>query len=157
MSNSTNVNPSTIFHDRTRPFLTNSGHCLENRTGSHLEDEVTATFKTTPIKETRKSLRQFILRNKSNYIEHAKEYKEEIIYMKALKALNKNRSENPAYKEIFNSLNLWYSYDLKKKNPKWNRTSVDDLTARTLFTEDNTEEELWFWQQTMLNIIQPLY
>ena len=111
-----------------------------------------AKSKTTPIKETRKLLRQFILRNKSNYIEHAKEYKEEIIYMKALKALNKNRSENPAYKEIFNSPNLWYSYDLKKKNPKWNRTSVDDLTARTLFTEDNTDEELWFWQQTMLNI-----
>ena len=43
MSNSTNVNPSTIFHDRTRPFLTNSGHCLENRTGSHLEDEDTPT------------------------------------------------------------------------------------------------------------------
>ena len=103
-----------------------------------MEDEVTATSKTTPIKETRKSLRQFILRNKSNYIEHVKEYKEEINYMKALKALNKSRSENPAYKEIFNSL----IYDLKKKNPKWNRTSVDDLTARTLFTEDNTEEEL---------------
>jgi len=26
-----------------------------------------------------------------------------------------------------------------KKNPKWNRTLVDDLTARTLFTEDNTD------------------
>ena len=57
--------------------------------------------------------------------------------MKALKALSKSRSENPPYKEIFNS----FIYDLKKKNPKWNRTSVDDLTARTLFTEDNTEEE----------------
>ena len=33
-------------------------------------------------------------------------------------------------------------YDLKKKNPKWNRTSVDDLIARTLFTEDNIEEEM---------------
>jgi len=53
--------------------------------------------------------------------------------MKALKALNKSGSENPACKkEIFNSLN----YDLKKKYPKWSRTSVvDDLTARTLFTE----------------------
>ena len=60
--------------------------------------------------------------------------------MKALKALSKSRSENPAYKEIFNSL----IYDLKKKNPKWNKTSVDDhdLTARALFMEDNTDEEL---------------
>ena len=72
--------------------------------------------------------------------------------MKALRALSKSRNENPAYKEAFNSL----IYDLKKKNPKWNKTSVEsknpkwnktsvddhDLTARALFMEDNTDEEL---------------
>ena len=52
----------------------------------------------------------------------------------------KSRNENPAYKEAFNSL----IYDLKKKYSKWRRISVDDhdLTARTLFMEDNTDEEL---------------
>ena len=74
-----------------------TSHCTENRAGSHLEDEVTATSKTTPIKETRKSLRQLMLRNKSNYIKHVQEYKKEINYIKALRALNKSRSENPAY------------------------------------------------------------
>ena len=43
-------------------------------------------------------------------------------------------------KMLFNSL----IYDLKKKNPKWGRTLVDDqdLTARALFTEEDTDEEL---------------
>jgi mRNA degradation ribonuclease J1/J2 len=77
-SNSTNIILATSFHNRTRQTLTNSSHCTENRAGSRLEDEVTATFKTTPIKETRKSLRQFILRNKSNYIEHVKEGRNQI-------------------------------------------------------------------------------
>jgi len=38
------------------------------------------------------------------------------------------------------------SHDLKKKNPNWSRTSVDDhdLTARTLFMEDNTDEEVLY-------------
>jgi hypothetical protein len=43
MSHSTNVNPSNVFHDRARPLSNNSGHCLENHTGSHLEDEDTVT------------------------------------------------------------------------------------------------------------------
>ena len=42
ISHSTIVNPSTVFHDRTRPLSTNSGHCLGNDAGSHLEDEDTA-------------------------------------------------------------------------------------------------------------------
>jgi len=47
---------------------------------------------------------------------------------------------NPAYKDVFNSL----ISGVKKKNPRWSRTSVDDhyLTARTLFMEENTDEEL---------------
>jgi hypothetical protein len=40
---STNVKSSIVFHDRTRPLSKNSGHCLENHTGSHLEDEDIAT------------------------------------------------------------------------------------------------------------------
>jgi hypothetical protein len=44
MSHSTNINPSTVFHDRTRPLSNNSGHCLEAHTGSYLEDEDTATL-----------------------------------------------------------------------------------------------------------------
>jgi hypothetical protein len=43
ISDSTIVNPSTVFLDRTRPLSTNSGHCLENDARSRLEDENTAT------------------------------------------------------------------------------------------------------------------
>ena len=39
ISRSTNVNPSTVSQDRTRPLLNNSGHCLENCTGSRSEFE----------------------------------------------------------------------------------------------------------------------
>ena len=39
ISRSTNVNPSTVSQDRTWPLLNNSGHCLENCTGSRLEFE----------------------------------------------------------------------------------------------------------------------
>ena len=81
-----------------------------------------------------------MVRNENDYIEHVKEYKRRINYMKALRALSKSRHENPAYNDAFNSL----MSDLKKKNPRWSRTSVDDhdLTARTLFTDKNTDEEL---------------
>ena len=45
-----------------------------------------------------------------------------------------------AHKDAFNSL----ISDLKKKNPHWDRKSVDDqdLTARALFTEENTDGEI---------------
>ena len=72
-SNSTNIILATSFHNRARLTLTNSSHCIENRAGSHLENEVTATSKTTPIKAPRKSLRQLMMRKNNNYIEHVKE------------------------------------------------------------------------------------
>jgi len=37
-----NVNPPTVSQDRTRSLLNNSGHCLENRTGSRSGVEDTA-------------------------------------------------------------------------------------------------------------------
>ena len=44
-------------------------------------------------------------------VEHVKVHNNrKINYMTALKVLSKSRSENPAYKEIFNS----FIYDLKK-------------------------------------------
>ena len=98
-SNSTNIILATSFHNRARLTLTNSSHCIENRAGSHLENEVTATSKTTPVKATRKSLRQLTMRDENNYIEHVKEYKRKTNYIKALRALSKSRNENPAYKE----------------------------------------------------------
>ena len=48
-SHSTIVNPSTLFHDRTRPLSNNSGHCLETHTGYHLEDEETGSPANTVI------------------------------------------------------------------------------------------------------------
>lgn len=104
-----------------------------------MEDEVTATSKTTPIKVTGKPLRQNMVRNANVYNRHVKKHLKENNYIKALRALHEGRNNNhPAHKQAFNSL----ISDLKKKNPKWSRTSVDDLTARTLFTEDNTDDEL---------------
>ena len=57
-----------------------------------------------------------------------------------LRALREGRNTNPAHKDAFNSL----ISDLKKKNPYWDRKSVDDqdLTARALFTEENTDGEI---------------
>ena len=43
MSQSTSVHPSAVFHVRTRPLSNNAGHCLQNHTGSHLEDADIAT------------------------------------------------------------------------------------------------------------------
>jgi hypothetical protein len=50
------------------------------------------------------------------------------------------RNTNPAHKDAFNS----FISDVKKKNPHWDRKSVDDqdLTARALFTEENTDGEI---------------
>ena len=61
-------------------------------------------------------------------------------YMKALRALREGRNTNPAHKDGFNLL----ISDLRKKNPYWDRKSVDDqdLTARALFTEENTDGEI---------------
>ena len=61
-------------------------------------------------------------------------------YLKALRTLREGRNTNPAHKYAFNSL----ISDLKKKNPYWDRKSVDDqdLTARALFTEENTDGEI---------------
>ena len=61
-------------------------------------------------------------------------------YIKALRALREGRNTNPAHKDAFNSL----ISDLKKKNPHWNRKSLDDhgSTTRALFTEGNTDGEI---------------
>ena len=42
----TTANSSTAFHDSTRPPSKNLGHCLENDTGSQLEDADTAMSST---------------------------------------------------------------------------------------------------------------
>ena len=54
-SKSTNVIPAANSHNRTRLTLTNSSHCIENCTGPHLENEVTATpSKITPSNPIRR-------------------------------------------------------------------------------------------------------
>ena len=55
------------------------------------------------------------------------------------KLLVVGRNTNTAHKYAFNAL----TSDLKKKNPHWDRKSVDDqdLTAKALFTEENTDGE----------------
>ena len=72
----------------------------------------------------------------------------EYSYMKALRAVREGRNTNPAHKDAFNSLISDY---LKKKNPHWDRKSVDDhgSITRALFTEENTDGEFVF-----INIIK---
>jgi len=81
-----------------------------------------------------------MVRNDNNYIKHVKVHKRKTNFMTALETLRKCRNDNPAYEDAFNSL----IYDLKKKNPKWGRTSADDqdFTARALSTEETTNEPL---------------
>jgi hypothetical protein len=57
-------------------------------------------------------------------------------YLKALRTLREGRNTNPAHKDAFNLL----ISDLRKKNPQWDRKSVDDhaSTTRVLFTEENS-------------------
>ena len=81
-----------------------------------------------------------MVRNVNVYNRHVKKHLKENNYIKALRALHEGRNNNLAHKQAFNSL----ISDLKKKNPKWSRTSVDDhdLTARTLFMDENTDAEM---------------
>jgi hypothetical protein len=60
--------------------------------------------------------------------------------MKALRAFREGRMSNHAHKDAFHSL----ISDLKKKNPHWDRKSVDDHGSilRALFTEENTDGEI---------------
>ena len=60
--------------------------------------------------------------NVNVYNRHVKNHMKEFNYIKALRALREGRNNNPAYKDAYYSL----ISDLKKKNPKWGRTSVDD-------------------------------
>ena len=80
-------------------------------------------------------------RNINVYNKHMKKHMKEYNYMKALRALREGRNvTNPAHKDPFISL----ISDLKNKNPHWDRNSVDDndLTARALFTEEDTDGEI---------------
>ena len=98
-STSTNVILSTIFHNRTRPISTNSGHCKDDCTKSHLENEVTVSSKTTPSKPIRKSLRQNMVRNINVYNKQVKKHMKEYNYMKALRALHDRRNTILAHKD----------------------------------------------------------
>ncbi len=79
-------------------------------------------------------------RNVHVYNKHVKKHMKEYSYIKALRALCEGRTTNPAHKDAFNSL----ISHLKKKNPHWDRESVDDhgSTTRALFTEENADGEI---------------
>ena len=49
MSHSIIVNPVTVSHDRTRPRTNHSGHCLETRTGPHLDGDETVSPDSTTV------------------------------------------------------------------------------------------------------------
>ena len=105
---------ATSIRNTTRLISTNSSHCKENRTGSHLENEVTVSSKTTSSKPIRKSLRRNMVRNINVYNKHVKKHKKQYSYLKAVRALREGRNTNPAHKDAFNLL----ISDLRKKNPQ---------------------------------------
>ena len=77
-----------------------------------------------------------MVRNIKVYNKHVKKHRKELnyeSYIKALWALRDGRNTNHVHKVAFDSL----ISDLKKKNPHWDRKSVDDhgSTSRALFTE----------------------
>ena len=93
MSNSTNVYPSTIFHDRTRPLLTNSGHCLENCTGSHLENGDSAPSSNMVMNSSRQLKKPYFIRLHR---------KRTTTYLSAMKRLSEVKHHYPL--DVFNSL-----------------------------------------------------
>ena len=80
-----------------------------------------------------------MVRNVNVYNQYVKKYKKEHSYLKELRTLCEGRNTNPAHKDAFKLL----ISDLRKKNPQWDRKSVDDhgSTTRVLFTEENSDEE----------------
>ena len=73
--------PDVFIRIKQNPayISTNSNHCKENYTGSHLENEVTVSSKITQPKPIRKSLRRNMVRNINVYNELAKKHKKEYI------------------------------------------------------------------------------
>mgnify|MGYP001030141855 CR=1 FL=1 len=84
-----------VFVTEPGPFQPTLASVKENRTGSHLENEVTS--KTTPSKPIKKSLRQNMTRNTNVYNKHVKKHMKKYSYVNALKALRKGRNTNPAH------------------------------------------------------------
>ena len=98
-----------------------------------------------------------MVRNINVYNKHVKKHMKEYSYLKALRALREGRNTNPAHKDAFNSL----ISDLRKKNPQWDRKSVDNMVKqrgfylrRKILTEnfDSCDEHCFY-----INEIQPLY
>ena len=77
---------------------------MEDRTGSHLENEITVSSKITPFKPIRKSLRQNMVRNIKVYNKLVRKHRKELNYIKALWALRHGRNTNPVHKVAFDSL-----------------------------------------------------
>ena len=80
------------FHDRTRPLLTNSGHCLENCTGSHLENEDTTTLSNMVRKSSRQIQKPYFIRP----------YRKRKTYISAMERLFEVKNHYPL--DVFNSL-----------------------------------------------------
>ena len=103
-----------------------------------------------------------MVRNIKVYNKHVKKHRKELNYIKALWALRDGRNTNPVHKVAFDSL----ISDLKKKNPHWDRKSVDEhgSTSRALFNGENTERRWRMLIHVVMNTVfklskysQPLY
>ena len=97
-----------------------------------------------------------MVRNINVYNQHVKKHVKEYSYLKALRALCEGRNTNPAHKD---ALNLLISV-LRKKNPQWDRKSIDDRVStsrlylwRKILTENfDSCDEHWFHIKLKKNI-----
>ena len=103
-----------------------------------------------------------MVRNIKVYNKHVKKHRKEHSYIKALRALRDGKNTNPVHKVAFDSL----ISDLKKKNPHWDRKSVDEhgwFNFKGSIYGENTERRWRMLIHVVMNIVfklikvQPLY
>ena len=98
------VNPPTVSQDRTRSLLNNSGHCLENRTGSRSEVEDTTISANLTTSNSTDSILSTSFRNKTRPIStnsgHCKENCTGSDLEKEVKVSSKTTSSKPIRKSL---------------------------------------------------------
>ena len=93
ISHLTTANFSIAFHDSTRPPSKNLGHCLENDTGSQLEDADTA-MSSTMVRNS----------NTQNSLVLIRPYRKEHTYHESMNRLL--RLKNQYHIDLFNRTNV---------------------------------------------------
>ena len=110
----------------------NPGRCSEHISGPYLKD------KFTPRKSSWNAKRQNMVININGYKRRVRKCQKRSTYRNNLRMLCQGREDNNSlHTHAFNEL----IENLKKKNPTWNRTTVnyERSVTRTLFMEENSD------------------